>query len=86
MIARVLCAEGRTRGSPYSVRILHGDCARRVLLCLFLDEETEVQSFVQSHSSGTSVSAKVSATLKIMFFLLRNTASQMKPQTYGISP
>lgn len=68
-----------------SVSILH-DCAREVLLFLFLEEETQVQSFAESHSGGASISTKVSSTLKIMFFSRHNTASQMKPQNTEYLP
>ena len=82
----VLSAGSGTRGFVCSVSILHDDCAGERLLFLFLDEETEVQSFAQSHSSGASLSSKVSSTLKIMFLLLHNTASPVKTQIYKISP
>lgn len=78
----VLSAGSGTRGFVCSVSILHDDCAGERLLFLFLDEETEVQSFAQSHSSGASLSSKVSSTLKIMFLLLHNTASPVKTQIY----
>lgn len=61
--------------------------ARGVLLqCLFLDKETEAQSFAQSHRGGAGISAKVSSALKMEFFPLDNTAFQMKAEIDKISP
>lgn len=57
-----------------------------LLWCLFLDEETEAQSFAQSHTGGASISAKVSSALKMEFFPLDNTAFQMKAEIDKISP
>lgn len=71
------------------VSTLHEGCAGEegvLLWCLFLDEETEAQSFAQSHRGGAGISAKVSSARKMKFFPLDNTAFEMKAAIDKISP
>jgi hypothetical protein len=66
--------------------IQHIDCARNNSLFLFLDEETEVQSFAQSQQQRSRHFNKSPFYSKDMFFPLYNTAPHTKTQIYEISP
>lgn len=59
-------------GFPSCMRAVQGGGRGEgvLLRCLFLGEETEAQSFAQSHRGGAGISAKVSSALKMEFFPL----------------